>query len=75
MEDLKQLFSELIRFETELYDLPAHLDWIPAGHCFLLAERRRIPETRLRQTRVRSPSPWNPGRLTPAIRHRAGGRP
>jgi hypothetical protein len=27
---------------------PAHLDWIPTGHCFLLAERRRIPETRLR---------------------------
>src|SRR2546430_4100008 len=28
--------------------LLAHLCWIPAGHWFLLAERRRIPETPLR---------------------------
>jgi hypothetical protein len=32
----------------ELHDLLADLDWTPAGHCFLLAERRRIPETQLR---------------------------
>jgi len=33
---------------SELHYLLAHLDSIAAGHSFLLAERRRIPETRLR---------------------------
>lgn len=32
----------------ELHDLLTHLDSIPTGHCFLLAEHRRIPETQLR---------------------------
>jgi hypothetical protein len=33
---------------SELHHLLAHLDWLPAGHCFLLAERRKIPETQVR---------------------------
>jgi hypothetical protein len=47
-EGLSKRYGDTLALDAlDLNDLPASLDWIPAGHYFLLADHRRIPETQL----------------------------